>query len=71
MSNSLSQTPAVKFHTYRHTSGVLSAWKIELDILHMSQQRHALTLILYKYINEEGKQSAGFCLYEDVRIPRR
>lgn len=71
MSNSLSQTPAVKFHTYRHTSGALSAWTIEFDILHMSQQRHALTLILYKYINEEGKQSAGFCLYGDVRIPRR
>lgn len=53
MSNSLSQTPAVKFHTYRHTSGALSAWKTELDILHMLRQHESLPT-LYKYITEEG-----------------
>lgn len=46
MPNSLGQMPAVKFHTYQHTSGALSAWKIRLDILHMLQH-FTLTLKLY------------------------
>lgn len=70
MSNSCSQTPAVRFHTYRHTSGALWAWKMELDILHMLQQREALTLTLAD-ASTRRERSAGFCLHGDVRIPPR